>query len=473
MPQSRFAVIGGGISGLTAAYRLTQEVPQARVQLFEASDRLGGVLSTFQQQDLLIERGADSFLTKQPWAVELCRELGLAEELIPTNSEHRRALVLCDGELHPVPEGFHMMRPQRALPILRSRLLSWQGKLRLLAERWIARPSGIDREDFDDNLAHFATERLGHGAYARLVEPLLAGIFTADATKLSVAATMPEAIALVREHGTLWHREVSPGSEPDRSTSGARYGSFLTLRDGMSRLVNELAGRLPTSSIQLNKLARQLSRDEDGNWSLQLADGSMCGPFTGVVTALPAPQTAKLVEQVDSQLCDLLRRIPYASSAVVSLAYNREQVSRPLDAFGLVVPAVEKSRIVAASFSSVKFPGRAPGDQVVVRVFLGGALHPELVDLPESELQSIAIEELSPLLRISGAPLLVEVVKWREKMPQYHVGHVQLVDEIEARAAQLTGFALAGNAYRGVGIPYCIRSGNEAAHRLATMLKEV
>ncbi len=446
-------------------------MPDAQVDLFEASDRLGGVLSTLKHDDLLIERGADSFLAKQPWAVELCQELGLAEELIPTNSAHRRALVLRGGELYPVPEGFFMMRPQRRLPILRSGLLSWPGKLRLLAERWLSRPANIEQPDYDECLAQFATDRLGSEAFEQLVEPLLAGIYTADANQLSVAATMPEAIEVVRKHGTLWHR--APTADSSAATaSGARYGSFVTLRDGMSRLIDELARRLPPATIHLNQPGNQLSRDDRGNWSVIVADGSSWGPFTGVVAALPASQTATLLESEDAALAMLLRRIPYASSAVVCLVFRQEQFARPLDAFGLVVPAVENSRIVAASFSSIKFPGRSPEDQVVVRVFLGGALRPELVDLSDDELQAIAIEELIPILKISGVPLLSEVVRWRNKMPQYHVGHVQLVDEIETRAAQLTGFALAGNGYRGVGIPHCVRSGNEAARRLTASAQE-
>ncbi len=447
-------------------------MPQASVDLFEAGDRLGGVICTHQKDDLLIELGADSFLAKQPWATELCEELGLTKELISTNTEHRRALVLRDAVLHPVPQGFIMMRPQRVLPILRSRLLSWPGKLRLLWERWSPRPAGIERPEFDENLAQFATDRLGKEAFAHLVEPLLAGIYTADANRLSVAATMPQAIELVRKHGTLWHRDSSV-DEATTQASGARYGNFVTLRGGMTQLIDVLARRLPDSSIHLNRTAKRISRDDRGKWDLQFADGTHSGAFDGVVSALPAPYTAGLVEQEDAVLAELLCRIPYASSAVVCLVYHQDQLPRPPEAFGFVVPAVENSKIVAASFLSTKFPGRSPDDQLVVRVFLGGALHPELVELSEKQLQQIAVQELSKILHISGKPVACEIVKWREKMPQYHVGHVQLVDEIEAQADQLKGFALAGNGYRGVGIPYCVRSGNEAALRVEASVQEL
>ena len=459
----QFAVIGGGISGLTAAYRLRQLMPQARTEVFESSDRLGGVLATHRDGDLLIERGADSFITKQPWALELCQELGIAEELIPTNSANRRALVLRNGQLYGVPEGFVLIRPHRVQPILRTPLLSWRGKVRLLAERRCRVPADLANADFDDNLAHFATARLGREAFERLVEPLVAGIYTADASKLSVAATMPETVEALRTHGMLWNRQQGK----QEAASGARYGSFVTPRGGVIRLIEALAKHLPADCVHLEHTVSKISRAETSMWKLQLEDGKSPGPFDGVVLALPTIHSARLLNEVDEQLATLLNKIEYASSAVVSFAFEKTQIARPLDGFGFVVPRVENRDIVAASFSSVKFLGRATEEVVLVRVFLGGALRPELVELPEAELQRIALAELVKVLGISGAPQKVDVMKWQQKMPQYHVGHVQLVDAIEQRAEQLVGLALAGNGYRGVGIPYCVRSGDAAARKIA------
>jgi oxygen-dependent protoporphyrinogen oxidase len=457
----RYAIIGGGISGLNAAYRLRQLMPDVQVDVFEASDRLGGVLSTHREGDLLIERGADSFITKQPWALELCQELGIAEELIPTNTEHRRALVLHEGELFPVPEGFVLIRPQLESSIKQTRLLSDEGKEQILAERAVPLPANINDAAFDDNLAHFASSRLGREAFERLVEPLVAGIFTADADKLSVVATMPEAVDVLRRHGTLWYREHT-----QETASGARYGSFVTPRDGVGRLVEALAERLPKECIHLNVAIENIERDNDGNWHLKGKDGGKFGPYAGVIVALPTPQAARLLESTDAELAGLLRRIEYASSAVVTLAFKRDQIGRPLEGFGFVVPRVEKSNIVAASFSTVKFPGRAPDDTVLVRVFLGGSQRPEMVELPDAELVRIAGEELTKILKITGIAMMTDVTKWYEKMPQYHVGHVQLVDAIEERVSQLSGIALAGNGYRGVGIPWCVRSGDLAARKM-------
>jgi len=458
----KFAVVGGGISGLTAAYRLTKLLPQARVEIFEASDRLGGVLATHGEGDFLIERGADSFITREPWGRELCEELGLSGELIPTNTAHRRALVLHYGKLHPVPAGFVLIRPQRLWPIIKTPLLSWPGKLRLIAERWRKPPQGIDHDGFDDNLAHFASERLGREAFEHLVEPLVAGIYTADANQLSVAATMPEALEALRKNGTLWQRDQVDAE----ASSGARYGSFVTLRGGMGRLVEALRACLPAEAIHLNQSVEKISHDEVGNWRLRFADGTSSESYAGVVLAVPAPRAAALIGEIDALLAGLLGEISYASSAVVSFAFRGDQIERKLDGFGFVVPKIENRDIIAASFSSVKFPGRAPDEMVLIRTFLGGALRPDLVDLPDAELERIALAELTDILGISGPPTMIDVVKWREKMPQYRVGHLELVQKIEERAAGVAGLALAGNGYRGVGIPYCVRSGDEAARRV-------
>ncbi|MCA9231029.1 MAG: protoporphyrinogen oxidase, partial [Planctomycetales bacterium] len=354
-----------------------------------------------------------------------------------------------------------------------TRLLSWGGKFRLVAERWIPAPKEIQCADYDESVASFATRRLGREAFERLVQPLLAGIYTADPEQLSLAATMPDAIVAEREYGSLTRailhkarQASSEGGGSDSRASGARYASFVTPREGLGQLIEALAQRLPPAGIHLGKPISRVSRTSDQKWMVYLENNEPCGPYDGVVVAVPAPLAAVLVDEVDPQLGELLSNISYASSAVVCLVYRRDQIARQLDGFGLVMPSVEQKNIVAASFSSVKYPGRAPDDQVLVRVFLGGALQPEKVDLTDEKLQQLAEDELGELIGIRGAPLRVDVVRWREKMPQYHVGHVQLVEAIEQRVAQLDGLELAGNAYRGVGIPQCIHSGDNAARRL-------
>ncbi len=461
----RFAIIGGGITGLTAAYRLSQLLPQSSLDLFESSDRLGGVLDTHRDGPLLVERGADSFINKLPWAVELCEELGLGGELIPTNAARRRALVLRSGRLYPVPKGFVVMQPQRLGPLLRTPLLSWRAKLRLLCEPWIRRPADLSRPDYDESVASFATRRLGRETMERLVQPLLAGIYTADQSRLSLAATMPKMIEAERQHGSL-RRAIRATQQTTAQDAGARYASFVTPRHGLGQLVERLVEQLSAARIERNTPVDRVTRINERRLAIHLRDGSERGPYDGVLVATPAPCAAQLVEPLDSELSGLLRKISYASSAIVVLVYRRDQVAEAIDGFGFVVPTIERRRIIAASFSSVKFVGRAPDDQLLVRVFIGGAMQPELVDLPDEELTELACTELAEILGIRGKPLQTEVVRWREKMPQYHVGHVQLVDAIEHRVEQHPDLELAGNAYRGVGIPQCVRSGNAAARRL-------
>ena len=375
-PAPRFAVIGGGISGLTAAYRLSQLVRDAQIELFEAGNRLGGVLSTDIDDSYLMELGADSFINKLPAAVDLCHELGLEDRLIPTNLERRRALVLSRGTLHPVPTGFVQMRPEKLSSMLTTPILSWRGKLRMLAERWVSKSFGLERSDYDESVAEFATRRLGREVFERLVQPLLAGIYVADARKLSVAATMESAIKAEREHGSLQQAVIASRARGNATSqaSGARYGSFVTLQGGLAELVRALSDRLQDAKIHLRSPVIRVSQDASARWCVTTSSGECFEGFNGVVVALPAPRAAEALQDLDEELCKDLQSIPYASSAVVVLAYRRDQIREPLDAFGIVVPEVEGRRIVAASFSSMKFPGRAPDDQVLIRVFVGGAL---------------------------------------------------------------------------------------------------
>jgi oxygen-dependent protoporphyrinogen oxidase len=477
-------VIGGGITGLAAAHRLLQLLPHAELYLYEASDRLGGPLQTIRTHNSLLEQGADSFLIAKPWALELCRELGLADQLIPTNEHHRRALVVLNGKLLPVPEGFVLMQPHDRSAIWRSPVLSVRGKLRLLAEPFIRRPAAALDPGYDESVESFAIRRVGREAYERLVQPLIAGIFVADATKLSLAATYPEFLEAERNYGSLWRAVLAKRREPPpkghesgqevgrkQKTAAARYGQFVTLRRGIRSLVEALADALPDGSIHLNSAVNNVARAENGQWRLDFADSQTAIQADGIIIATPAPLAAKLMGNVDRQLADDLAAIEYASSVVVTLVYKRGQIAHPLDGFGAVVPAIENRPIVAASFSTVKFPSHAPADHAVIRVFMGGALNPQLVDREDTELISIAEQQLAELIGAQERPTEVHLARWRHSMPQYHVGHLNRVEAIEKRAATLPRLQLAGNAYHGVGIPQCIHSGRTAAEKLAKQLK--
>ncbi|MEX2092703.1 MAG: protoporphyrinogen oxidase [Pirellulales bacterium] len=456
----RAAVIGGGICGLAAAHRLTELLPKAELVLFEAANRLGGVLETVHRDGFLIERSADSFITKYPWATDLCGRIGIADQLLPTDETRRRALVVRNGELLPVPNAFVLMTPNKFWPILTTRVLSWRGKLRLLAEPFMPRRDASD--EGDESVGSFARRRLGREAYERLVQPLLGGIHTADADKLSLAATFPEFMAQEQYHGRL-QRGGSKHAE-----SGARYGLFMAPRDGIGSLVQTLADRLPPGSVWLNTRVTALERDGTAQWRLELGEGR-AESFDAVIVALPAPAAAKLLATFDRDLSTELAAIEYAGCSIVCVAYRRDQFARPPDGFGFVVPRIEKRPIIAGSFASEKFPGRAPESDVLIRVFIGGALAPELAELPDDELRRIAHQQLAALMRISGQPLWTDIARWPASMPQYHVGHLQRIAQIEGRVAKLRGLELAGNAYHGVGIPQCIHSGESAAERVVAL----
>ena len=468
--RRRVVVIGGGISGLAAAARLAAIHPALELTLLEAGDRLGGILQTQRRDGYLIERSADNFISQPPWAVDFCRRIGFADQLIPTSGEHRGALVVNRGRLVRVPEGFMLLAPARLWPLVTTPLLSPLGKLRLLCEPWVRRREGDD----DESLAGFARRRLGREAFERIVQPLSAGIYTADPEKLSLRATLPRFIEMERRHGSLIRgarkEQAAADAENAQQGSGARYSLFVTPREGMSSLVAAVAGSLPQGTVRLGCSAESIAADPAGGWQVRIAGDSQPLACDGLIVATPAAQAARLVANFDPVLSGELAGIESASTAVVVLAYRREQIGRPLDGFGFVVPAVEKRRILSGSFSSVKFPGRAPQDAVLIRVFLGGACQGELVDLDDRRLVQIACEELAELISAAGAPLWSEVVRWHRAMPQYHLGHSGRVARIEQAVEHWPALALAGNAYHGVGIPHCIRSGELAAEQVAAAL---
>jgi oxygen-dependent protoporphyrinogen oxidase len=459
------AVIGGGITGLAAAHRLTELAAETRISILECSRRVGGVIRTEQRDGFLLERGPDMFTTGEPWAVDLCRRLGMEDELTGVNPDHRQAFVVYRGRLVPVPEGFTLMAPARVWPVLKTPLLSVRGKLRLFREYFI--PPKNNGED--ESLASFATRRLGREAYAHLVQPLISGIYTADPEKLSMAAALPQFVEMERRYGGV-AKALRRGAakKEDRASSGARYNRFVAPRKGMEDLVQRLAQRLPPDAVRLGVRVECISRAENGRWRLTLteAGSQRQETFDGLIVAAPAYTAAELLRTVDGALAEQLSAIPYAGAAIAIVAFRREQIAHPLNGFGCVAPLVENRNLLSISFSSVKFPGRAPGGNVLLRVFVGGACQPHLIDLPDEEIARLVQHELRELLGVQGAPQFCEIVRWRRTMPQYHVGHLDRVRAIEDRVAALPGLELAGNAYRGVGIPFCIRSGEGAAQRL-------
>ncbi|MEQ9618569.1 MAG: protoporphyrinogen oxidase [Deltaproteobacteria bacterium] len=463
--KKRIVVIGGGITGLSAAHRLTELSNEKNldldVALLEKTGVLGGVISTIERDGFLIEEGPDSFITTKPWALNLSNRLGLAGEIIETNDEKRRTFVLLDGKLAPLPEGFIMLAPTRIYPFLTTPLFSWKGKARMLMDLFIAR-----RQQSDESLASFVRRRLGREALERVAQPMISGVYTADPEKLSLRATMPQFLEMEERYGSvikgMYHSYKKRGEGVKRE-SGARYSLFLSYREGMRTLVDALGKSLPDGSVRLNQTVNSL-RPVEGGWEVSTEETVY--QASGVVLATPSFAAARLLKAFDEPCASLLSDIEYASSAVVILAYKKEDLSNYAHGFGFVVPTIERSGLIACSFSSEKFSGRAPEGYIVLRAFVGGAINPEKLLLSDSEMIDMVERELGVILGINSRPLFTIVRRYPDAMPQYLVGHLELLDRIKEELAKHRGLEIAGNAYEGIGIPDCVNSGERAAERV-------
>ncbi len=461
----RVIVIGGGITGLSAAHRLTELARDKKLNLeillLESSDRVGGVISTIERDGFLIEEGPDSFITSKPWGLNLAGRLGLDRELIETNKDKRRTYVLFRGRLIPLPDGFFMLAPTRIMPFLETPLFSWRGKMRMLLDLVIPR----GQRD-DESLASFVRRRLGVEALERVAQPMISGIYTADPEKLSLRATTPQFIEMEERYGSVLrgmydgYRKRKKGAISD---SGARYSLFVSFRNGMKTLVDALVKAIPGGSIKTGAPVEHI-RAADNGW--QVTTGEGIHDAAGVIVTTPAYITAGFLENAAGAAAALLRRIEYASSIVVILAYRKEEIETELDGFGFVVPAIERSSMIACSFSSEKFIGRAPQGCTLLRIFAGGAVKPDAYDMEDSRIRETVEKEISSLLGIRTKPLFTIVKRYPKAMPQYHVGHGELVEGIMSEIRKLKGLEIAGNAFSGVGMPDCINSGERAAERI-------
>jgi oxygen-dependent protoporphyrinogen oxidase len=461
---TRLVIVGGGITGLCAAHRAV-EIARERglaltLTLIEARERLGGSIASERADGFLVEAGPDSFLSEKPWALALCRRLGVEDRLVRTDDRFRKVFVWYRGRLHPLPDGFQLLAPTALRPFATSSLFSVRGKLRMALDLVLPRGSGDD-----ESLGAFVRRRLGAEALERVAQPLVAGIYTADPDELSLSATMPRFIEVERKERSLilgLRRGLQKAPLP--GTSGARWSLFVTFAGGMEDLVTTLAGRLPAGAVALKQRVSALERAGSG-WRVATSDG---GAFEAdrVIVATESHATARLTRYLDPSLANLLEEIRYSSAATVSLGYRRDDVPHPLDGFGFVVPRTEGRALLAGTFSSVKYPGRAPEGHVLIRGFLGGMLNPKMLLEDDNALITRAREELRAALGITAAPVLTRLHRWPASMPQYTVGHLSRVETIERRAAGLPGLTLAGAAYRGVGLADCVHSGEAAAEAM-------
>jgi len=469
----RVVVVGGGIAGLAAAHRIVELKNKRRldidVALLEASPRLGGTIATKRVGDFLLEAGPDSFITEKPWALSLCERIGLASHLVSTQAAYQKIYVVHNGKLEALPEGFFLLTPTRFWPFIKSPIFSWAGKLRIAAELLLPRGN----TSADESLESFVRRRLGSEALERVAQPLVGGIYAADPDKLSLGATMPRFLEMERNQRSviyaMWSAERKRARQREAG-SGARWSLFVTLAGGMQEFVDAIARRLPEGCVRLHSGVKNLRFDDQQKaWRVALA-GNETLDASAVILAAPAFRTAAMVGSVAPSAAAELQQIPYASTATVSLAYKREDFPHTPDSFGFVVPAIENRKIMACTFSSLKYPGRAPDGHVLLRAFVGGSLQQELFNDDDATIERNVRKELANLLGVKAEPNFSRIWRHPNSMPQYHVGHQGGIKRIESALSRFPTLALAGSAYHGVGISDCVRTGEEAAEAVIKAL---
>jgi len=462
MAMRRIVIIGGGISGLAAAYRLTQAAPGLALTLVESEHRLGGKILTERVDGFVIEGGPDTFLAYKPRGLGLCRELGLESRLHGTNERIRRTYVMRRGKLYELPEGLTGLVPSRFGPMLKTGLISPLGKVRMALE--VALPA--NSANADESLASFVERRLGRELYDHLIEPLMSGIYAGDGYQLSLAATFPQLRQMELEHGSLIKGMLTAKR---KSSVPKPSWAFLSATTGLAEIVEALQARLSGADIRLGMRAIRVEAASPG-YRVWLENDELL-PAAAVIIATPAFVTADLVAALDPELAQALRSIPHVSTATISVAYRLADVPRLLDGYGYIIPRAEGRPILACTWTSTKFPHRAPEGFGLIRAFIGRATpgvatqasSREIGEMGDEELLAMVRDELGRTLGITAAPALHRIFRWPKAMPQYTLGHLDRLTVIENRQGAHPGLFLAGNAYRGIGIPDCIASGEQAA----------
>lgn len=459
--MTRTAIIGGGISGLSAAFTLEELRRQGAAEylLYESSPRLGGVLRTECIDGCQVEAGPDSFITEKPWASDLCRMLGLGDQLIGSNDAERKTYILVRGRLIPMPDGLMFLVPTKILPTGLSPLFSWSTKLRMARE--LFHPAHA--ANGDESVASLIERHYGGEMVDRLADPLLSGVYGGEAANLSVRAVLPRFAEMERTYGSLGRAMLAARKKMPRPANQAAPPLFTSLKNGMQQLVETLVPRIDRKSVLTNTPVLSVQREANG-WAV--STGSKSDHFESLILAVPARIAAQLLSIANPELSSELASIGYSSSITIGLGYGRDVRESLPPGFGFLVPRSEGKRLLAATFVHNKFPHRAPENRALLRCFFAGSSAEGVWQLSDGAIVSIVREELQQIVGLRAEPLFARVYRWRSAMAQYGVGHLERLERIEALRKHLPGLALAGNGYRGIGVPDCIRSGQEAAKEL-------
>lgn len=455
--MKRIAIIGGGIAGLSAAFYLEKarrNGAELQWTLFEKSNRLGGVLQTEQRDGFVFEAGADSFLTAKPEATQLCRELGLGDQLIGSN-EGRKTYILVKGKLVPIPQGLEFMVPTQIWPMATTPLFSFGTKLRMAAELF----SSVRKDASDESVGAFVRRHFGQEMVDRVAEPLLAGVYGGDVEALSIRAVLPRFAEMERDNGSLVRATLKAKA---KRVAAPPQPMFTSLRNGMQQMIDALVQALPQSSIRLQQ--QEISvRQVNDDW--QVESSGIAERFQAVLLAVPAPSSAGLLRQFHPALIEGLSKIQYTSSAAVALAYDQAEL--PVG-HGFLVPRSERRKIMACTFVHKKFANRAPEGKRMLRCFFSSSRMPELLTYSDEALQQIARQELKDILGVTAEPIFARTFKWDRAMAQYAPGHLDRVAEMEKIIAAMPGFHVIGNSFHGIGVPDCIKSARMAVEQITS-----
>lgn len=466
--MKKIVIIGGGIAGLAAAVRIKAKALEQKqdvaVELVEKSAAVGGKILTETAGDLLIEGGPDCFLPEKYWTVDLARFLKLENEMVPTNDRFKGTFIYSGKKLHPLPEGVMLMVPTMIMPLATASLISWPGKIRMGLELFIPKR----KNPGDENLASFVTRRLGKECLDKIAEPLVAGIHTSNPDNMSVLATFPRFVELEQKYGSMIRGMVTaiknrpvPGLSPSKRP-GAKMTYFMSFRNGMSVLPQACADYIGASSIRCNTTVTGIEPAGKG-YIVHLADGTSLSADC-VISAAPSYSTAPLIKDFDNSLATQLGEIQWSSSATVSMVFHRNDIKAPLKGFGFIVPKLEKRRINAATYSSIKFSGRAPDDMLLMRAFIGGGNREDLVGgLNDAAMKQMMLDEIDTIAGIRAEPLLTKIYRWFDGMPKYTVGHLDRMAELDTAVNKHLGLYLIGSSYKGIGIGDCINRAQMAA----------